>query len=63
MDARGRNGRDPRAIRNATVVAEQDLDLLVIPKGVFLEHWHSTYDQKSFAALFRGWTSTSPAMF
>jgi hypothetical protein len=42
------------AIRNAKVVAEQDLDLLVIPKGVFLEHWHSTYDQKAFAALFQG---------
>jgi hypothetical protein len=42
------------AIRNAKVVAERDLDLLVIPKGVFLEHWHFTYDQKAFAVAVSG---------
>ena len=40
------------AARNAEVFAETDVALLAIPKGAFLEHWHFTYDQKAFAALF-----------
>jgi hypothetical protein len=30
------------SVRNATVVADQDLDLLAIPKDVYLKHWHHT---------------------
>ena len=41
------------AIRNANVVALQDLSLLAIPKDVFLKHWHHTYNQQEFAQLFR----------
>jgi hypothetical protein len=35
------------------VLAERDLELLAIPKGVFLDHWHATYDPDAFAALVR----------
>ena len=41
------------AERNARVVAERDVDLLAIPKGVYLDHWHFTYDRDAFAALVR----------
>jgi len=41
------------AVRNADVFAERDLTLIAIPKGVFLDHWHSTYDHAAFAALFK----------
>jgi hypothetical protein len=40
------------SIRNAGVVAEQDLSLLAIPKDVFLKHWHHTYNPQEFAELF-----------
>ena len=40
------------AARNARVVADRDVALLAIPKGVFLDHWHATYDAAAFAALF-----------
>ena len=39
------------AARNSSVAAGRDLELLVIPKGVFLDHWHVTYDEPAFAAL------------
>lgn len=31
------------ALRNARVVAEQDVSTLMIPKDVYLRHWHATY--------------------
>jgi hypothetical protein len=40
------------SVRNAGVVAEQDLALLAIPKDVFLKHWHHTYTPQEFAQLF-----------
>ncbi len=40
------------AKRNAHIVAESDLTLLAIPKGVFIDHWHFTYEREAFAALF-----------
>ncbi len=40
------------AARNATVVATQDLSLLMIPKDVYLKHWHHTYSPQEFAQLF-----------
>jgi hypothetical protein len=40
------------SIRNATVLAEKDMDLLAIPKDVFLKHWHHTYTPQEFARLF-----------
>ena len=39
------------AARNSSVAADRDLELLAIPKGVFLDHWHVTYDEAAFAAL------------
>jgi hypothetical protein len=30
------------------------MSLLAIPRGVFLDHWHFTYDPAEFASLFRG---------
>lgn len=35
------------AIRNATVVAEQTVRLLVIPKTVYLKYWHHTHSWQS----------------
>jgi hypothetical protein len=40
------------SVRNATVVADQDLALLAIPKDVYLKHWHHTYSPQEFAQLF-----------
>ena len=40
------------AVRNATIVATQDLTLLMIPKDVYLKHWHHTYSPQEFAQLF-----------
>lgn len=31
------------AVRNATVVADRELALLIIPKATYLEHWHRPY--------------------
>ena len=39
------------AARNSSVAADRDLELLAIPKGVFLDYWHVTYDVAAFAAL------------
>ena len=35
-------------IRNAHVVAEQPVDVLIIPKSVYLKHWHATHSQATF---------------
>jgi hypothetical protein len=40
------------SVRNADVVADQDLTLLTIPRDVYLKYWHHTYDQTAFAELF-----------
>ena len=39
------------ATRNSSVAADRDLELLAIPKGVFLDHWHAAYDEAAFVAL------------
>jgi hypothetical protein len=36
------------AVRNATVVAEQTVQLLMIPKEIYLNHWHATYTREEF---------------
>jgi hypothetical protein len=41
-------------MRNADIHAAEDMTLLVIPRRVFLDHWHFTYDPPEFASLFRG---------
>jgi hypothetical protein len=40
------------AVRNATVVAEQDLTLLMVPKEVYLREWHYTYSAAELTQLF-----------
>jgi hypothetical protein len=39
--------------RNATVLAEDDVDVLIIPKDVYLRHWHRNYTPAEFCALLR----------
>ncbi len=39
-------------IRNADVVAEKDVTLLVIPREVYLRHWYAPYTPGEFRALF-----------
>jgi len=40
------------AVRNATVVAEQAVTLLMIPKAVYLKEWHYTYSAAELRQLF-----------
>lgn len=39
--------------RNATVLAENDTDVLVIPKDAYLAHWHRNYTPAEFTELMR----------
>ncbi|WP_133251016.1 hypothetical protein [Mycobacterium montefiorense] len=39
--------------RVATVVAESDADVLIIPKDVYLRHWHRSYTPAEFCDLMR----------
>jgi len=36
------------AVRNATISAQKSLHLLMIPKEVYLKHWHFTYSKEEF---------------
>ncbi len=36
------------AFRNATVLAEEDANLLIIPQEIYLKYWHQTYDLGEF---------------
>jgi len=38
-------------MRNATIVAESALQVLIIPREVYLKHWHNTYEEQEFIAL------------
>ncbi|NJP09277.1 MAG: hypothetical protein HC866_07145 [Leptolyngbyaceae cyanobacterium RU_5_1] len=42
------------SLRNARVVAEQDVDLLIIPKQVYLQSWYNPYTTAEFVQLFGG---------
>ena len=48
------------AVRNATVVAEQAVQLLMIPAEIYLNHWHATYTREEFS--LRGWRRFMPGM-
>lgn len=39
------------AVRNATVTAEAPLQLLMLPKSVYLQHWHHTHTPDSFRQM------------
>jgi hypothetical protein len=36
------------SVRNATVVAEEDMDVLMIPQEIYLKYWHHTYNLGEF---------------
>jgi hypothetical protein len=40
--------------RNSTVVAEDEVDVLIVPKDVYLRHWHRNYTPAEFSDLIRG---------
>jgi hypothetical protein len=44
----GNTGVIRGAVRNATIMAEQPLQLLMIPKTVYLRYWHHTYTKTEF---------------
>ena len=41
------------APRNATISAQKSLRLLMIPKEVYLKHWHFTYNKEEFRQKVR----------
>jgi hypothetical protein len=47
----GNTGVIRGAARNADVVAERDLYLLVIPKDVYLRHWYAPYSPEELKKL------------
>lgn len=47
------------APRNATVVAEKPLSLLIIPKGVYLREWYNVHTPETFLSFVQA-ASTSP---
>ncbi|MEZ4678412.1 MAG: hypothetical protein R2932_29765 [Caldilineaceae bacterium] len=49
----GNTGVIRGALRNATVTAEAPVDVLVIPKQVYLDHWYRTYPPDAIPRLFR----------
>jgi hypothetical protein len=38
-------------IRNADVIAEKDVSLLMIPKEAYLQHWYAPYSPEELKAL------------
>lgn len=38
-------------IRNATVVANEDMEVIIIPKEVYLKYWHTTYNAEEFKQI------------
>jgi CRP-like cAMP-binding protein len=47
----GNTGVIRGAIRNSTIVAEQDIELLIIPKQIYLKHWYAPYSLEEFAQI------------
>ena len=42
------------AVRNATVVADEDATLLMIPQAIYLKHWHQTFSVDEFLEWIQG---------
>ncbi|KTD32713.1 hypothetical protein Lnau_2361 [Legionella nautarum] len=42
-------------IRNATIVAENQVDILIIPKEIYLKHWHHTYSPAEFKQIIHNY--------
>lgn len=49
------------APRNATLVAESRVRLVMIPKAEYLAHWHATYDPERFRAVLAEMIHPGPA--
>ncbi len=49
----GATGVISGAIRNADVIAVRPVDVLIIPKDVYLEHWHRPYTLSSAPDTYR----------
>jgi hypothetical protein len=47
----GSTGVARGAVRNATVVADRELPLLIIPKETYLQHWHRPYTDAELREL------------
>ena len=47
----GNTGVIRGAVRNATIVVEQPLHLLMIPKEIYLKEWHYTYTKAEFRQI------------
>jgi hypothetical protein len=50
----GNTGAIRGAMRNATVVAGQDIELLMIPKEVYLRQWHHPYSVAELIQFMAG---------
>jgi hypothetical protein len=46
--------------RNSTVVAEDEVDVLILPKDVYLRHWHRNYTAAEFSELIRSVGHANP---
>lgn len=40
-------------IRNSTVIAESPVEILMIPREIYLKYWHNTYCETEFVALMK----------
>ncbi len=49
----GNTGVIRGSIRNATVLATQEVKVLIIPKEVYLRYWYAPYNPKSLAELWQ----------
>jgi len=57
----GNTGVIRGAIRNADVVADQEVSLLIIPKEVYLWHWHRPYAPEELKQLLAADVTLDPA--
>lgn len=48
----GNTGVIRGSVRNANVFAEHALDLLIIPKEIYLDHWYTPYNAESLAEVW-----------
>lgn len=46
-------------IRSATIIAEQKMQVLIVPKETYLKHWHFTYSEDEFIKLINDPTKFS----
>ncbi len=49
----GNTGVIRGSVRNASVVAEAPVNLLVIPKQVYLQHWYAPYDARTLSKIWK----------